>query len=597
MMPQSRGRWVELFWVEHQDRVRLALSLAVLLATLAMHQADLLKRFEYVLYDYRFHFRGERACDPRIAVIEIADDSIAKIGRWPWGRDWHAALVQALTEFGARAVVFDVIFSESSPPEKDLAFERAIARSGRVYLAQVIEGGLHPDSSHQERNLQERSLLCSLPQFSKAAKGSGHINIQPDIDGVMRRIPLLVDFNGRKIPQLSLAVAMDEYGVDPESLRYEGGHLVLPFSNGGSIRVPTDEDGDYLINWAGPWNKAFAHYSYIDVITSYSAVLNGRKPAILPEAFRNKICFVGVSASALFDIRPTSLEPAYPAVGVNLTILNNLLEKRFIRKLTKGQETVLLALVFLLMLGLLRIRNHLLSACSMLGVLAGCFGLAFLAFRLFDVWVCIVYPVFLVMAQSFLVTVYNQIAITVERMKLLNLATRDSLTGLYNIGHFKLLLKAEIATICMRREKSLSILMGDVDDFKKINDTYGHQTGDQVLREVAAAVRSGCRALDVAARYGGEEFIVMLPGANIDDALKIAEKIRKSIHLKVYATEQGDFKISISIGVTQVAPDEKNIDAILARVDRALYSAKRTGKNKVVAATDSPRVQEQSQPP
>lgn len=586
---QLPRRFVEFFTVEQQDRTRAILSLIVLLTTLLMHQIDLLKRFEYVLYDYRFHFKGMRASDPRIVAIEISDDSIAKIGRWPWSRDWHATLVQALTEFGARAVVFDVVFSEPSLPEKDQALEQSLARADRVYLAEVIEGGLRPGGAG------ERGLLRSMSGLMKAAKGSGHINIEPDPDGVMRRIPLLVDFKGRKIPQLALAVAMDEYGANPEHVHYEGQQLVVPFPNGGGIRVPTDALGNYLINWVGPWSRTFAHYSYVDVVTSYSAVLKGDKPSISPEAFRNKICFVGVSASGLFDIRPTSLEPAYPAVGVNLTILNNLLENRFIRKLPAWQEILLLVLMFGLMLRVLKIKNYFMAACSTLGVMLGYVLLAFLVFRLFDLWVCIVYPVFLVMAQSFLVTIYNQIAITVERTKLLKLATRDSLTGLYNIGHFKLLLKAEITTISMRREKSLSIIMGDVDNFKKTNDTYGHLTGDQVLKEVAATVKSNCRALDVAARYGGEEFIVMLPGANIDEAFKVADKIRKSINMKVFFNEKGDFQTSISIGVTQVDPDEKDIDAIVARADRALYTAKHTGKNKVVVATDSPIVR--SDPP
>ena len=132
--------------------------------------------------------------------------------------------------------------------------------------------------------------------------------------------------------------------------------------------------------------------------------------------------------------------------------------------------------------------------------------------------------------------------------------------------------------------------MSDIDNFKTTNDTYGHVQGDAVLREVANAVKTSCRALDVAARYGGEEFILMLPGANVDEAYKVAEKIRKSVSEKVFFNEKGDFTTSISIGVTQVSPDDKEVDEIVARADRALYEAKRTGKNKVIIATDSPVV-------
>ncbi|MCG3176189.1 MAG: hypothetical protein MOGMAGMI_01135 [Candidatus Omnitrophica bacterium] len=572
----------ELFTVEHQDRARALLSVLALSATLGLMSADALKRFEYVLYDYRFHFKDARPSDPRIVAIEISDDSIAKIGRWPWGRDWHATLIQALTDMGASAIVFDVVFSEPSAPEKDAALEEAIRRSGKVYLAEVIEGGLRGEG--------ERTLLTSLPELTRASRGAGHINIEPDIDGVMRRIPLAVDLKGVRIPQLALSVAMDEYGVRPEHVHYEGRDLVVPFPSGGGIRVPTDGRGNYLIHWVGPWAKTFTHYSYVDIITSYAAIQKGDKPVLPIDAFRNKICFVGVSASGLYDIRPTPLEPAYPAVGVNLTIYDNLMSRRFLKPMADWQSALLLLVVFGLMLRILRMKSYFRCAFSILGAMVGYVSMAFFVFRWADVWVSVVYPVFLMMIQSFVVTVYNQIAITVERTKLVKLATRDSLTGLYNIGHFKLLLKAEITTISMRREKSLSIIMGDVDNFKKTNDTYGHLTGDQVLKEVAATVKANCRALDVAARYGGEEFIVMLPGANIDEAFKVADKIRKSINMKVYFNEKGDFQTSISIGVTQVDPDEKDIDAIIARADRALYTAKHTGKNKVVVATDSPIV-------
>jgi len=126
--------------------------------------------------------------------------------------------------------------------------------------------------------------------------------------------------------------------------------------------------------------------------------------------------------------------------------------------------------------------------------------------------------------------------------------------------------------------------MSDVDNFKKTNDTYGHQTGDVVLKEVAAAFRDNCRALDVAARYGGEEMILMLPGANAEEAAKVADKIRKVIADKVYDHEKGSFSTSISMGVAQVMPEDKEIEQPIERADKAMYEAKQSGKNKVMIA-------------
>ncbi len=560
-----------------QDGARLVIALSVLLGTFILFHFDALTRFELVTYDYRSILRGPRASDPRIVVVEISDDSIAKIGRWPWDRDWHATMIHILTELGAKSIVFDVIFSEPSDPVKDQALAAAIKESGRVYLAEVFE------ESHEGAS----KLLTSLPDLSRHAKGEGHINLRPDVDGVMRRIPI---FYGRtKLPQLSLAVALDEMGVDEKDIYIRDGHLAIP-ARDGKLLLPVDKQGNFIINWVGRWRETFEHYSYIDVITSYAVWKKGGKPQLPLELFKGKICYIGTSAAGLFDIRPTPLEPAYPAVGVNLTVLNNLLERQFILPAGYGVNLLLLVLYTTALFGIMKLQSYSRVALLTLALLVGHVLSAIILFSFLGVWLNIVYPFILILATYFCVTLYNQLSIAIERAKLMKLATRDSLTGLFNIGHFKLLLKAEITTISLRREKNLSIVMGDVDNFKKTNDTYGHVTGDSVLKEVASCVRSNCRALDVAARYGGEEFILMLPGANVDQAFKVAENIRKAIAGKNFFHEKGDFNTSISIGVTQVSPDDKDIEAIVARADRALYEAKHAGKNRVAIAVDSPNV-------
>jgi diguanylate cyclase (GGDEF)-like protein len=215
---------------------------------------------------------------------------------------------------------------------------------------------------------------------------------------------------------------------------------------------------------------------------------------------------------------------------------------------------------------------------------------AVILFVYFNVWIKVVYALMLIFLTYFFVTLYNQLSVTIERSKLLKLATRDSLTGLFNIGHFKLLFKAEMSTLPLRRNKTLSLLMGDVDNFKRTNDVYGHLTGDEVLKEVANVMKSNCRALDVVGRYGGEEFIVMLPGANSDEAFRVAEKIRKGVESKVFFHPKGDFTTSISIGLTEVGPQDKDMNHVIARADKALYEAKAAGKNKAVIASDTPKM-------
>lgn len=424
-------------------------------------------------------------------MIEISDDSVAKIGRWPWDRDWHATLIGILKEQGARAVVFDVLFSEPSDPEKDTALAQSIQEAKNVYLAEIVDEGA-----------KQKSVLTSLPAFMQGAKGSGHINLEPDVDGVMRRVQLAIEADERWVPQLSLAVALDEMGADTKDLEIKDRALKIRQRDGKTLSVPLDTKGRFLINWAGRWKGTFEHYSYIDVVTSYITAKNGGKPSLNLESFKDKICFVGTSAAGLFDIRPTPLEPAYPAVGANLNVLQNLLDRRFIHSFDDTQNFFVLALLGILLLWVMKIESHFKSGLIIAGLMAGVVATAIGLFKFFNVWVNVVYPLALIFLTYFFVTLYNQLSVAMERAKLFKMATRDSLTGLINIGHFKQLLKAELMTIALRREKKLSIIMSDVDNFKKTNDTYGHVTGDEVLKEVAKAFQGNCRALDVPARYG-----------------------------------------------------------------------------------------------
>lgn len=565
--------------------MRVYITVAVFAAVFLLFHIDVLKRFELVTYDTRQILKGPRPVDPRITVIEISDDSVAKIGRWPWDRDWHATLIKILSEQGAKAVVFDVLFSESSQPEEDAALAQAIHDAGNVYLAEIVD-----ESS------KKTSLLTSLPAFKQSVKGSGHINLQPDVDGVMRRIPLLLEVDGKVVPQLALAVFLDDSGVKAADVFMASHQLKIPMKEGKIFSVPLDQRNHFVINWAGRWKSTFAHFSYIDVITSYVVAKNGGKPSLPQDTFKGKVCFIGTSAAGLFDVRPTPLEPSYPAVGAHLNVLQNLTDARFIHAFSYLQNFMVLVLLGLFLLRIMKIESHFRSALWTGGLMTGYVMCAIALLKYWNIWVNIVYPVALIFLTYFFVTLYNQLYVAIERTKLFKLATRDSLTGLINIGHFKQLLKAELMTLALRREKKLSIIMSDVDNFKNTNDTYGHVTGDVVLKEVAKAFQASCRALDVPARYGGEEFILMLPGANEEEAAKVANKIREAIKAKMFFHEKGDFNKTISIGVTRVSPDDSDLDALVARADRALYEAKHSGKDRVVIAKDSPRFDEKGNP-
>jgi diguanylate cyclase (GGDEF)-like protein len=184
-------------------------------------------------------------------------------------------------------------------------------------------------------------------------------------------------------------------------------------------------------------------------------------------------------------------------------------------------------------------------------------------------------------------TMANQAAVVIEKARLYNLATIDGLTGLVVRRHFQAKIEEEFRR-AKRYSKPLSYLMTDIDHFKKFNDTYGHQTGDMVLREVAKIVRDSVRDTDIAARYGGEEFAVILPETEPDGAMLFAERLRQSVEAAEFAHSTGALKVTISVGVCSMPVNQpENATEMIKMADDALYVCKKNGRNRVERAENN----------
>lgn len=169
-----------------------------------------------------------------------------------------------------------------------------------------------------------------------------------------------------------------------------------------------------------------------------------------------------------------------------------------------------------------------------------------------------------------------------RQQKLEYQASTDALTGLANRHAFTARAEQELAR-AKRYGGELSLLMVDIDFFKKVNDTYGHQVGDSVLKELADIFSRTLRDIDFAARFGGEEFVILLPGINAENALKTAERLRVLVSDARISLQQGGVvKITVSIGVASYSAAANNsIEKLIHEADKALYEAKKTGRNKV----------------
>jgi diguanylate cyclase (GGDEF)-like protein len=182
---------------------------------------------------------------------------------------------------------------------------------------------------------------------------------------------------------------------------------------------------------------------------------------------------------------------------------------------------------------------------------------------------------------GYLTQVFNTMVESLRKHhdELERLSTTDTLTGLSNRRHLMNLLTQEIER-AKRADRPFSILMLDVDHFKKYNDTHGHQAGDEVLARIGAVLRNSIRPYDCAARYGGEEFLVMLSGTSLDPAKESAERIRKQVRAEQFEAES----VTISIGVAEYPAQGDTAKSVIGQADAALYEAKRAGRDRVVCA-------------
>jgi diguanylate cyclase (GGDEF)-like protein len=162
---------------------------------------------------------------------------------------------------------------------------------------------------------------------------------------------------------------------------------------------------------------------------------------------------------------------------------------------------------------------------------------------------------------------------------------RDGLTGIYNRRYLEKSISQEFSRI-KRHENTFSLLMLDLDNFKRINDERGHLAGDEVIRRVAETLTLCVREYDVAGRYGGEEFAVVLPQTGMKGAITVGERLRKAVENLTVAFDGHTIPVTVSIGIAEAQQNTPNYEQIIHQADIALYQSKRAGRNRVTAYTD-----------
>jgi len=183
---------------------------------------------------------------------------------------------------------------------------------------------------------------------------------------------------------------------------------------------------------------------------------------------------------------------------------------------------------------------------------------------------------------SLYLTVQDVTELADYESRLLEMNMRDGLTGVFNRRYLESRLNEELER-CFRYSRKSSVIMLDIDFFKKVNDTFGHQCGDFILKAVSGKIASLIRKTDFLARFGGEEFCCVLPETEISDALSLAERLRLAVAEMKSLYREREVCVTISLGVAETSEEISSAESLLMKADEALYSAKKSGRNRVVA--------------
>lgn len=527
--------------------------------TLSSHA---LERFETLFLDTLIRLKPPAEASHDIIYIEVAEDTLQAIKERPFPRHYHGVMVEILKKWGAKTILFDYLFEGKTDDFNDKVFEEALKKNtGGIYLPVFVESIGN-----------SQTLVRSISEFQNYAEGTGHINLETDNDGILRRFKPFVEFKGFFYPHIGLKIAYD--------------HLSTKISHPRDLDFKTDKNGSVLIDWAGNWADSFRHYSYVDILTSFEQIQNGAIPTVNPKEIKNKICLIGHTAAGGTDIKATPVDRAYPGVGIIANILNAALNGKLSRAAPQKQNMLLLiALSAISILFLVPFRNRL-SFLAIFTILILWFIFVYFQFHILGIWNYVFHPAATVIILFVFSTLFSKTINDKERLQLYKLSTIDGLTKVAVRRFFDVRSKHAFEQ-AKRFNKNLSIILLDIDNFKKINDSYGHQTGDAVLRQIAEIIHSVVRFQkdyrdgDVVARYGGEEFALLLPGTDLKAAaFTVAERIRHAIEENPIRANGVPLTVTISLGVSSYHNSDKSIDTLIKRADDALYRSKAEGRNR-----------------
>lgn len=580
---------------------KLSLIIVIIIIVLYLVNFHFFNFMELKTLDVRFLSRGARATGGETVIAAIDEKSLTELGRWPWSRATIAKLVDALTESGAKAIGFDVVFAEPDEHStvgqiRDIAREmknlgtaddrvyalldekkrlsdtdgilaESISRAGNVSLGYFFYTMTRDIGHLSDTEINEAASYISDSKFqivqylgkplmdpvmkafavapnikvlSEAAENSGYFNAFPDIDGTNRWSPLVIRFGDNYYPSLSLAV-LEQY-LDWPTMSLVMAEYGVEGVMMGDVGIPTDEAGRIFVNYLGP-ARTFPHYSVTDIV-------NGR---LDKELFKDKIVLVGATATGIYDLRVTPFSAVFPGIEIHATVVDNILHQNFIQR---PGWIAFIDMVAIILLGLVavpvltRVKALVGLLCTLFLVVVYVFINRY-AFNSYNLWLNLVYPLMSLSIVYLGITLYRYITEEREKKKIK--------------GTFQYYLSGPVIEEMLKdpsklklggEKKDLTVLFSDIRGFTTISEKLSPEELVHLLNEYLTVMT------DKVFQYGGlldkymGDAIMAVFGAPIDDrehpakccktALEMMEELKK---LQQKWAQEGNPILDIGIGI------------------------------------------------
>ena len=534
-----------------------------------------------------------------IVVLAVDDASLEslweKYGEWPIPRNVYADLINYLEAQKPQSIIFDLMFIKSirTSADADRYLADTMNKFNNIYTGMNLDD--QPSSLRIPIDLPDRLALniendsnidfsqksyknCR-PIMSSLIDGKvniGMTNVQRASDGILREITPIMMYKDKYYPYLSFKAGADY--IEQKNAK----DFVIDANSNLKVfdtKIPLTKDGNAILNWYGPsgTHTIIPMYEVINAMTGTNKSLNTKFD------FKDKVIIIGTTATALQDNKSVPIQNIiFPGVEVHATFFNNMLDNNFIRKTDAFTDIIIITSVIAIVGAIVMLSTSTLFA-SLSTIL---FGIAYLfisyyLMELYNLWIPVVMPVISIMAAFALSFLAKYLLKARDFEYQYKLATIDGLTELYNHRYFQDTLRKQI-DIARRYNQAFSLIIIDIDFFKKFNDTYGHQAGDAVLRQVAKILKNNSRATDYVCRYGGEEMTIILPNTSAEDALFNANRICKAVaETPFHLTPVDKVNVTISLGVSTFPDNAQTPQDLIEWADKGLYYAKEHGRNQV----------------